>query len=175
MNTPTVSHTSAGSIEATDIQFLPGVGPARKKILSTELGINTYGDMLMNFPYKYVDRSRVYTVRELTGEMPFVQICGRILSFETFDMGPRKERVVAHFSDGTGGFSFVSNSQYSIYFTHFTMRASFSGGSPSLIYSISMRCPLLASLSKSSPSCFSKKLFASSINASNSSTFCGLT
>ena len=102
MNTPTVSHTSAGSIEATDIQFLPGVGPARKKILSTELGINTYGDMLMNFPYKYVDRSRVYTVRELTGEMPFVQICGRILSFETFDMGPRKERVVAHFSDGTG-------------------------------------------------------------------------
>lgn len=102
MNTPTVSHTSAGSIEATDIQFLPGVGPARKKILSAELGINTYGDMLMNFPYKYVDRSRVYTVRELTGEMPFVQICGRILSFETFDMGPRKERVVAHFSDGTG-------------------------------------------------------------------------
>lgn len=87
---------------ATDIQFLPGVGPSRKKILSSELGISTYGDLLMYFPYKYVDRSRLYTVKELTGEMPFVQICGRILSFETFEMGPRKERVVAHFSDGTG-------------------------------------------------------------------------
>lgn len=88
--------------EETDIQFLPGVGPSRKKILSAELGIATYGDLLMCFPYKYVDRSHIYTIREVTGEMPFVQICGRILSFETFEMGPRKERVVAHFSDGTG-------------------------------------------------------------------------
>lgn len=85
-----------------DIQYLPGVGPGRKKILSEELGIKSFGDLLMNFPYKYVDRSRLYSVRELTGEMPFVQICGQILSFETFEMGPRKQRVVAHFSDGSG-------------------------------------------------------------------------
>lgn len=97
------SNTPVGtSLLDTDIQYLPGVGPARKKILSAELGINTYCDMLTNFPYKYVDRSRVYKVKELTGEMPFVQICGHILSFETFETGPRKERVVAHFSDGTG-------------------------------------------------------------------------
>ncbi|MBO5186578.1 MAG: ATP-dependent DNA helicase RecG [Prevotella sp.] len=89
-------------ILSQDIQFLPGVGPSRKKILSTELGIASFGDMLMYYPYKYVDRSRLYTVRELTGDMPFVQIRGRILSFETFEMGPRKERVVAHFTDGTG-------------------------------------------------------------------------
>ena len=82
--------------------YLPGVGPNRKKMLSQELGIETYGDLLGYFPYKYVDRSKVYTVRELTGDMPFVQVVGRILSFETFDMGPRKQRVVAHFSDGTG-------------------------------------------------------------------------
>lgn len=87
---------------ATDIQFLPGVGPGRKKVLSAELGISTFGDLLTVFPYKYVDRSRLYTVRELTGEMPFVQVCGQILSFETFEMGPRKQRVVGHFSDGTG-------------------------------------------------------------------------
>ncbi|MBP3512394.1 MAG: ATP-dependent DNA helicase RecG [Prevotella sp.] len=91
-----------GDILTQDIQFLPGVGPNRKKILQTELGIATFGDMLMNFPYKYVDRSRLYTVRELTGDMPFVQIRGRILSFETFKLGPRKERVVAHLTDGTG-------------------------------------------------------------------------
>ena len=85
-----------------DIMYLPGVGPNRKKMLSQELGIETYGDLLECYPYKYVDRSKVYTVRELTGDMPFVQVVGRILSFETFEMGPRRERVVAHFSDGTG-------------------------------------------------------------------------
>ena len=82
--------------------YLPGVGPNRKKILSEELGIKTYGDLLEYYPYKYVDRSRVYTVHELTGDMPFVQVVGTILSFETFKMGARKERVVGHFSDGTG-------------------------------------------------------------------------
>ena len=82
--------------------YLPGVGPQRKKVLSQELGIETYGDLLEYYPYKYVDRSRVYSVHELTGDMPFVQVVGHILSFETFPMGPRKERVVAHFSDGTG-------------------------------------------------------------------------
>ena len=85
-----------------DIQYLSGVGPSRKKILGEELGIFTYGDLLNNFPYKYVDRSKVYTIHELTDDMPFVQIVGKILSFETFEMGPRKERVIAHFSDGTG-------------------------------------------------------------------------
>ncbi|MBQ9672663.1 MAG: ATP-dependent DNA helicase RecG [Prevotella sp.] len=89
-------------ILSQDIMYLPGVGPNRKKMLSQELGIESYGDLLEYYPYKYVDRSKVYEVRELTGDMPFVQVVGHILSFETFPMGPRKERVVAHFSDGTG-------------------------------------------------------------------------
>ena len=84
-----------------DVKFLPGVGPNRKKMLSNELGIETYGDLLEYYPYKYVDRSKVYTIHELTGDMPYVQVVGHILSFETFAMGPRKERVVAHFTDGT--------------------------------------------------------------------------
>ena len=85
-----------------DIMYLPGVGPNRKKLLSQELGIETYGNLLEYYPYKYVDRTRLYTIHELTGDMPFVQVVGHILSFETFPMGPRKERVVAHFTDGTG-------------------------------------------------------------------------
>ena len=85
-----------------DIKYLPGVGPNRKKMLSNELGIESYGDLLEYYPYKYVDRSKVYTIHELTGDMPFVQVVGHILSFETFSMGPRKERVVAHFTDGSG-------------------------------------------------------------------------
>ena len=85
-----------------DIQFLSGVGPNRKKMLSQELGIETFGDLLQYYPYKHVDRSRIYSIRELTGDMPFVQVKGRILSFETFKMSARKERVVAHFTDGSG-------------------------------------------------------------------------
>ena len=85
-----------------DIQYLPGVGPNRKKMLSQELGIETFGDLLQYYPYKHVDRSRIYSIRELTGDMPFIQVCGHILSFETFQMGPRKKRVVAHFTDGSG-------------------------------------------------------------------------
>ena len=84
-----------------DIKYLPGVGPNRKKMLSNELSIETYGDLLEYYPYKYVDRSKVYKIHELTGDMPYVQVVGHILSFETFPMGPRKERVVAHFTDGT--------------------------------------------------------------------------
>jgi len=71
-------------------------------MLSEELGIQTFGDLLQYFPYKHIDRSRLYSIRELTGEMPFVQVKGHILSFETFKMSSRKERVVAHFTDGSG-------------------------------------------------------------------------
>ncbi len=82
--------------------YLPGVGPQRKEILSKELGISTWRDLIENFPYKYVDRSRIYTIRELSVDMPFVQIKGKVLSYEEFDMSARKKRVVGHFSDGTG-------------------------------------------------------------------------
>ncbi len=85
-----------------DIQFLPGVGPKKKDILQKELGIASISDLLEYYPYKYVDRSRIYSISELHADMPFVQVCGRILSFEEFDGGTRKKRLVAHFSDGTG-------------------------------------------------------------------------
>ena len=90
------------SILDQDIMYLPGVGPKKKEILSKELGICSYGDLLEYYPYKYVDRTKVFHISELTPEMPFVQIKGRILSFEEFDMGKRNKRVVAHFSDGFG-------------------------------------------------------------------------
>ena len=102
------------SILDQDIMYLSGVGPRRKEILSKELNIRTFGDLLQYYPYKYVDRSRIYTIAELRGDMPFVQIKGRILSFEEFAMGARKKRVVAHFSDDTGVVDLVwfQGSQY---------------------------------------------------------------
>lgn len=90
------------SILDQDIMYLTGVGPKRKEILHKELNISTWGDLLEYYPYKYVDRSRIYRIDELQGEMPFVQIKGRILSFEEFSMGVRKKRLVAHFTDGHG-------------------------------------------------------------------------
>lgn len=97
-----------------DIQYLPGVGPKRKELLSKELGISTVRQLLEYYPYKYVDRSRIYEIREIRSDMPFVQICGKILSFEEFSVGVRKKRIVAHFSDGTGVADLVwfANSQY---------------------------------------------------------------
>lgn len=85
-----------------DIKYLTGVGPQRQLILNKELGIHCLGDLLEYYPYKYVDRSKVYAIKELTADMPFVQIKGRVLSYETFDMGIKKKRLVGHFSDGTG-------------------------------------------------------------------------
>lgn len=90
------------SILDQDIMYLPGVGPKRKEILSKELNIATWRDLLEYYPYKYVDRSKIYRINELDGAMPFVQIKGRILSFEEFAMGARRKRIVAHFSDGHG-------------------------------------------------------------------------
>lgn len=82
--------------------YLPGMGPKRKDILNRELHIQTWGELLEYYPYKYVDRSRIYTIVELSVDMPFVQIKGKILSFEEFVNGPRRKRLVAHFTDGTG-------------------------------------------------------------------------
>lgn len=90
------------SVLDQDIMYLPGVGPRKKEILSKQLNITTWRDLLEYYPYKYVDRTKVYRIDELTGDMPFVQIKGRILSFEEFAMGPRKKRIVAHFTDGHG-------------------------------------------------------------------------
>ena len=85
-----------------NIKYLPGMGPRRTEILQKELGISTWGQLLEYYPYKYVDRSRIYSIDELQPDMPFVQLKGKILSFEEFSQGPRKKRIVGHFSDGHG-------------------------------------------------------------------------
>ena len=90
------------SILDQDIKFLPGMGPRRKDVFNKEVDVHTWGDLLEYYPYKYVDRSRIYSIDELRGDMPFVQVKGRILAFEEFAMGARKKRIVAHFTDGHG-------------------------------------------------------------------------
>jgi ATP-dependent DNA helicase RecG len=84
-----------------DIKFLPGVGPVRAELLRRELNIETFRDFLYYFPFKYVDRTRFYKVREITAALSYVQVKGRILSMEVIGAGSR-QRLSALFGDETG-------------------------------------------------------------------------
>lgn len=88
-------------ILSQDIKFLKGVGPQRAALLAADMSVRTVGDLLGTYPYRYVDRSRTYSVGELREGMSFVQVRGRILSFLREGEG-RKRRLKALFSDGSG-------------------------------------------------------------------------
>jgi ATP-dependent DNA helicase RecG len=90
----------------TDIKFLSGVGPKRADLLNRELNIHTFEDLLYHFPYRYIDRSKFYKISELSSQLPYIQVRGRITSLEV--TGPRyKKRLVAKFSDDTGTLELV--------------------------------------------------------------------
>ena len=93
-------------LDKRSIMYLPGVGSKKADILQKEAGISSYGDLLTYFPYKYIDRSRFYKVAEVNGEMPFIQLKGRILFFDTVGEG-RSRRLVGKFTDGTGTIDLV--------------------------------------------------------------------
>ena len=82
-----------------EIKFLPGVGPKRASILAQELKINTVAELLYYFPYKYIDRTKFYKIREINETLPFIQIQGVITSLETVGEG-KTQRMVAQFYDG---------------------------------------------------------------------------
>ena len=88
-------------LASRDIKYLSGVGPQRASVLNKELNIYSLHDLLYYFPYKYVDRSRIYYIHEIDGTMPYIQLKGEILGFETIGEG-RQRRLIAHFSDGMG-------------------------------------------------------------------------
>ena len=89
------------SILQTEIQFVPGIGPKRADILKKEINLFTVGDLLRWYPYRYIDRSRIYYIHEIDNSMAYIQLKGRITAFESFGEG-RRRRLVAHFTDGTG-------------------------------------------------------------------------
>lgn len=89
------------SILTTDIQFVPGVGPKKAEVLNKEIGLFTVGDLLRWYPYRYIDRSRIFYIHEIDNSAAYIQLKGKITSFESFGDG-RNKRLVAHFTDGTG-------------------------------------------------------------------------
>lgn len=89
-----------------NIKYLPGVGPKRAELLAKELEIRSFHDLLYYFPYKYIDRSKTYRICELDGNMPYIQLKGRIIAYSTHGEGARR-RLSATFSDGTGSIELV--------------------------------------------------------------------
>ncbi len=89
-----------------DIKFLPGVGPKRAELLKKELGIATFGDMLTYFPYKHVDRTKFYKISQITGDLPYIQLEGSIVSAGITGSG-RNRRLTAIIADGTGQLELV--------------------------------------------------------------------
>lgn len=88
-------------ILSQDIKYLKGIGPLRAKVLYSDMSIRTIRDLLETYPYRYIDRSRTYKICELREGMSFVQIRGRIISFQAEGSG-RKKHLKALFSDGQG-------------------------------------------------------------------------
>ncbi len=90
----------------TDIVYLKGVGPKRADLLKSELRIHTFGDLLQYYPFRYVDKSKVYPISSINSDAAHIQLKGKISNIKT--LGERKgKRLVATFSDSSGQIELV--------------------------------------------------------------------
>ena len=90
----------------TPVEYLKGVGPQRSAILNKELKIFTFGDLIQYYPFRYEDRTKFYTIKELNDEMPHIQIKGTVVKKEMVGVGAKK-RLVAQFKDESGSLELV--------------------------------------------------------------------
>lgn len=95
-----------GNILDSEIMYLPGVGPKRAELLQKELGIYTFGDLLYFYPFRYIDRSKIYKISEITDDLPYVQVLARIVNISEVGAG-RNRRLTALITDGTGSMELV--------------------------------------------------------------------
>ena len=99
-----------------NIKFLPGVGEKKAAVLYEELQVQSYEDMLYHVPFKYIDRSKIYSIAELNGRLPYIQIKAKIRNLKTIGEG-KALRMTATAYDETGtlelvwfkGFKFLTN------------------------------------------------------------------
>ncbi|TKC00582.1 ATP-dependent DNA helicase RecG [Pedobacter cryophilus] len=85
----------------TPIEYLKGVGPQRAEILKKEIAVFTYGDLLSYYPFRYIDRTQFYKIRDLNLDLPYIQILVRLKSFEHLG-DKRTKRLIAQAVDDTG-------------------------------------------------------------------------
>lgn len=95
------------SVVDSEIKYLTGVGPKRAELLEKELGIKTFLDMLLFFPYRYIDKSKIYSIKEVEPSMSYIQLRGRVISINIIGDGPRAKRLIARFEDSTGSIELI--------------------------------------------------------------------
>lgn len=95
-----------GNILDSEIMYLPGVGPKRAELLQKELSIFTFGDLITFYPFRYIDRTKINKISEITDELPYVQVVGRVISISEAGAG-RHRRLTAIVTDGTGNMELV--------------------------------------------------------------------
>ncbi|TLX75263.1 ATP-dependent DNA helicase RecG [Labilibacter sediminis] len=88
-------------LSTKEITYLPGVGPKKADVLKSELKIQSYEDLLYHFPYKYVDRSRTFKIREISSTSSHIQLKGKVVGLNTVGQG-KSQRLVAKYADNTG-------------------------------------------------------------------------
>ncbi|MGB0886172.1 MAG: ATP-dependent DNA helicase RecG, partial [Chitinophagales bacterium] len=89
-----------------EIEFLKGVGPVRAEILQKELGIFTWGQLLMHYPFRYIDKSKFHKIAEINEASQYIQVKGKITNFNIVGAG-RARRLVGNFKDDTGTIDLV--------------------------------------------------------------------
>ena len=101
-----MTYLPADHFFSRDVKFLKGAGPQRAELLQQEYGITTYGDLIQHFPYRWVDRSKFYKIKELTEDSPYVQLRGKLKTI-TSAGEKRTNRLMATFIDDTGAIDLV--------------------------------------------------------------------
>ncbi len=91
----------------TDIKYLTGIGPKRGELLEKELNIKTFKDLLFFFPFRYVDRSKIYLIGELMADMAYVQIRGKVSQTCIIGDRPGKKRFVVTLKDNSGSIELI--------------------------------------------------------------------
>jgi len=88
------------------IEYLKGVGPVRAEMLQKELGIFTFGDLLNHYPFRYIDRSKFYSISEINDDSAFIQVKGKIVTIQKIGK-PRSQRMTALLADESGTIELV--------------------------------------------------------------------
>ena len=90
----------------TKIEYLKGVGPKRAEMLKKELGIFTFGQLLHHYPFRYIDKSKIYNIADIASEETYIQLKGKIIHVQTLGEH-RGKRLVATLQDETGTIELV--------------------------------------------------------------------
>lgn len=87
---------------AIELKYVPGVGPKRAELFASEIHITTDEELLNYYPYRYVDKSKIYKISDLDGNMPYILLKGEFTVFEELGKGTKGHRYRALLTDGTG-------------------------------------------------------------------------